>query len=44
MAAGERPVVNGEGEEHVFVIDRAGPANDMFDETYKNKIEQRSDK
>ncbi|KAI3525921.1 hypothetical protein L1887_05056 [Cichorium endivia] len=31
MAAGEGPVVNGKDEEHVFVIDRAWAADEMFD-------------
>ncbi|KAL4571866.1 hypothetical protein LXL04_018633 [Taraxacum kok-saghyz] len=43
MAAGEGPVVNGKGEEHVFVVDRAGATDEMFDEPDKKEIEQRSD-
>ncbi|KAI3496877.1 hypothetical protein L1887_39255 [Cichorium endivia] len=31
MAAGEGPVVNDKGDEHVFVIDRTWAADKMFD-------------
>ena len=43
MAAGEGPVINGKSKKHVFVIDRARAADQMFDEADKEEIEKRSD-
>lgn len=43
MAAGEGPVVDGEGEEHVLVVDGAGAADEVLGEADEEEVEDGAD-